>query len=428
MNAETRMPSVADGAAEGGAGHGSRIWPEGGLTRVPYWAYQDQAIYDLEQERIYRGPVWHYLCLEVELPGHGDFKTTHVGDMPVIVARDTDGSINAFENRCAHRGSLLALKNHGTVKDFTCVYHAWSHDLRGNLTGVAFRRGVNGRGGMPDSFTLEGKGPRKLRTAVYCGLVFGTLSEDTPPLEQWLGPQIRERMERVLCKPLAVLGSYTQVLNNNWKLYFENVRDSYHSSLLHLFFATFRISRMSQGGGLIVDESGGQHVSYSISHQGGRDDAYEQSGLRANKEDAFRLADASLLEIRDEFGDSCQVQILSIFPGFVLQEIHNSLVVRQVIPKGVGRTHLVWTHLGFKDDDAKLRALRLKHANLVGPAGYVSMEDGAVGNFVERGIAAAGAESSIVEMGGSGTETQDTRATEASIRGFWKAWRARMGI
>ena len=50
---------------------------------------------------------------------------------------------------------------------------------------------------------------------------------------------------------------------------------------------------------------------------------------------------------------------------------------------------LHWTYLGFADDTPDLRAMRLKQGNLAGPAGFVSMEDGAVGGFVQRGIAAA---------------------------------------
>ena len=64
----------------------------------------------------------------------------------------------------------------------------------------------------------------------------------------------------------------------------------------------------------------------------------------------------------------------------------------------------------------------------MGPAGFVSMEDGAVGGFVQRGTAAAANQQSIVEMGGALAESQDTRATEASVRGFWKAWRACMSV
>ena len=101
--------------------------------------------------------------------------------------------------------------------------------------------------------------------------------------------------------------------------------------------------------------------------------------------------------------------------------------VRQVLPKGVGAMDLNWTYIGFADDTAEMRQRRLRQANLVGPAGYVSMEDGCVGGFVQRGAAAASDEVSVVNMGGEGTDSMDTRATEASVRGFWKAYRRYMG-
>ena len=148
--------------------------------------------------------------------------------------------------------------------------------------------------------------------------------------------------------------------------------------------------------------------------------------IRSEKEQ-YRLADPSLLDAVDEFGDGIQLQILTVFPGFVLQQISNCLAVRQVLPRGPSALELHWTYLGFADDTDEMRRRRLKQSNLVGPAGYVSMEDGCVGGFVQRGVAAAGAALSVVNMGGEGAESQDTRATEASVRGFWKAYRRYMG-
>ena len=118
-----------------------QAWPREGLTRVPYRVFQTEAAYTSEQKLIFQGPSWHYLALEVEVPEPGDFRTTKVGDTPVIVTRDADGEIYAFENRCAHRGALICLDNHGKgKKDFSCVYHAWTYDRQGNLKGVAFQR------------------------------------------------------------------------------------------------------------------------------------------------------------------------------------------------------------------------------------------------------------------------------------------------
>jgi terephthalate 1,2-dioxygenase oxygenase component alpha subunit len=156
------------------------------------------------------------------------------------------------------------------------VYHAWSYNRQGDLTGVAFEKGVKGQGGMPDTFCKQDHGPRKLRIAVYCGLVFGSFSEDVPSIEEYLGDEICQRIERVLHKPVQVIGRFTQALPNNWKLYVENVKDSYHASLLHLFFTTFELNRLSQKGGVIVDESGGHHVSYSMIDKAAADASYKE--------------------------------------------------------------------------------------------------------------------------------------------------------
>ena len=400
------------------------LWPAG-LTRVPYRVYQDQDIAYAEQARVFEGPAWNYLCLEIDIPNPGDYRTTFMGSMPVVVARTEDGEVAAFENRCAHRGALICLDDGGSVKDFHCVYHAWRYDLRGNLKSVAFRHGVNGKGGMGDSFRMEDHGPRQLRVAVLCGLVFGTLSQNAPDIETYIGPEITARLRRVMHKKVEIIGRFTQQLPNNWKLYMENVRDTYHASLLHLFFTTFRITRLSSGGGVLVSDSGVAHASATMGAPPAADKSYE--GMRSEN-DGFRLEDPSLLQSQDEYHDGIQLQILSVFPGFVLQQIHNAIAVRQVLPGGVGSMDLNWTYLGYADDTPALRAMRLKQANLVGPAGFVSMEDGAVGGFVQRGIASADQELSVVEMGGATAETADTRATEASVRGFWKAYRAFMGL
>jgi anthranilate 1,2-dioxygenase large subunit/terephthalate 1,2-dioxygenase oxygenase component alpha subunit len=402
-------------------------WRGPGLTRIPFGVYSGQSLEQQEQERIFRGPTWNYLCLEAELPEGGSFRTTFVGETPVVVVKDDDGEIYAFENRCAHRGALLALEKSGKVENFQCVYHAWSYNRQGDLTGVAFEKGVKGKGGMPESFCKEEHGPRKLLVARYCGLVFGSFSDEAPPIEEYLGEEICSRIGRVLHKPVQVIGRFTQALPNNWKLYVENVKDSYHASLLHLFFTTFELNRLSQKGGVIVDESGGHHVSYSMIDKAAADASYQEQGLRSDS-DKYRLKDTTVLEGFPEWNDGITLQILSVFPGFVLQQIQNCLAVRQVLPKGEGRSELNWTYIGYVDDTPEQRTVRLKQLNLVGPAGFISMEDGAVGGFVQRGIAGAHDLEAVVEMGGETTASSEGRATETSVRGFWKAWRHHMGV
>ena len=402
-----------------------QTWPTG-LTRVPFWVYQDPAILRAEQEALFEGPVWNFLCIEAEIPEPGDWRSTVVGAMPVVVVRDTDGGIRAFENRCAHRGALICFEDGGRgAKDFTCAYHAWRYDLAGNLCSVAFQRGVNGKGGMGPEFRIAEHGPRKLRTTTFHGLVFGTLHPDTPDFEAFIGPLVAARLRTALSRKLEIIGRYTEVLPNNWKLYAENVRDTYHASLLHLFFATFKINRLSQGGGVEINDEGSCHVSTTLAPDVATDTAY--AGMRSVDED-YRLADGSLLDVVDEHGDRVRQQIMSVFPNFVMQRTQNVMALRHFVPRGIDQCDLHWIYVGYADDTPEMRTRRLRQLNLAGPAGFVSMEDGCIGGFVERGAATASRRESVVEMGGSGTESQDTRATEAAIRGFWRMWRRLLGV
>jgi phenylpropionate dioxygenase-like ring-hydroxylating dioxygenase large terminal subunit len=398
-------------------------WPKG-LTRVPFQVYQDPSLLEQEQQLLFEGPVWNFLCIETDIPNPGDWRTTFVGRMPVVVVRTDAGTIAGFENRCLHRGSLICLDNAGNAKDFTCVYHAWRYDLSGNLKSIAFRKGVNGKGGMPDSFNPDDHATRKLRIETISGLVFGTFSDATPDIESFIGPEVSAALRKTASRKLQVIGRFTEVLPNNWKLYAENVRDTYHASLLHVFFATFRINRLSQGGGVSVSETGACHVSTTLAPTQETDSAYD--GMRS-VDDGLLLSDPTMLDAEDEHGDRVRQQILSVFPSFAMQRTYNVMAIRQFVPRGVDKTDLNWIYLGYADDTPELRRRRLKQLNLAGPAGFVSMEDGCIGNFVERGSVAAPKGVSLLEMGGGGTESQDTRATETAIRGFWRVWRGIMG-
>jgi phenylpropionate dioxygenase-like ring-hydroxylating dioxygenase large terminal subunit len=131
---------------------GDLVWPRDGVTRVPFRVFSDPAIYAEEQKRLFRGPIWNFLCLEIEIPNAGDWRLATVGEVPVVVTRDEHGDIHAMVNRCAHKGALVCLQERGNAKALTCVYHSWSYDLAGRLQSVAFRHGVRGKGGMPDDF------------------------------------------------------------------------------------------------------------------------------------------------------------------------------------------------------------------------------------------------------------------------------------
>ncbi|MBV8889147.1 MAG: Rieske 2Fe-2S domain-containing protein [Alphaproteobacteria bacterium] len=400
-------------------------WPSNALSEVPFRVYTDPEQYALEQERLFKGPTWNYLCLTAEIPNPGDWVATTVGEVAVVVARDPQGEIHAFVNRCAHRGNLLCIKNKGHGREITCIYHGWSYDLAGRLTGVAFEKGVKRQGGMAPEFRKDEHNLRRLRVEELCGLVFGTFSDAVPDLQTYLGPIVTGGLRRVLAGRSAhVIGRSTQMLPNNWKLYFENVKDTYHASILHSFLTTFHINRLSMPGGINIDQNGGNHFSYAKLDYAAEDADYKAAKLRSDTD--LKLEDNSVVESVDEFGDQISVQILTIFPGMVLQQVRNTIAVRVIRPRGVERTELEWVHLGFDDDDAAMQERRLRQGNLIGAAGYIAMEDGCVGGFVQRALKHNDEDSGIVMMGGHDAESQTFRASEAAIRGFWKQYRMLM--
>ena len=114
------------------------------------------------------------------------------------------------------------------------------------------------------------------------------------------------------------------------------------------------------------------------------------------------LADPTLLDVHLELEPVFTNHIQSLFPSMVLQQIHNTLAVRQIVPKGVDAFELVFHFFGYVDDTPDVRAMRIKQANLVGPAGYISMEDGEATQLVQQGIVGASGEHAYDALGGRG--------------------------
>ncbi len=228
---------------------------------------------------------------------------------------------------------------------------------------VPFRTGIRRQGGYPADFDLSRHSLRKLRLDTYNGLIFASFSPEVEPLADYLGPAMRPWLDRVFNRPVRVLGYARQFVHANWKLYSENVKDPYHTSLLHLFHTTFGIYRSSQGGGVIMDEAG------------------RHSMLRAYKK----------TEQEEVF-------------------------------------ELLFTFFGYDADDEEIRAIRIKQANLVGPAGYVSMEDGYATELVQQAIARERDACSLLAFGGTGRENQENLLTESAIRGYWSYYHDGMGF
>ncbi len=437
-------------------------WTQPGSSRVPFWAYTDAQLHQRELDSIFYGPHWSYVGLEVEVPNVGDYKLSHVGQRQVILVRDrvapkdrgTDPGLRVVENRCAHRGVRFCQQPHGNARSFVCPYHQWTYKLNGDLAGLPFKDGVKDgddvNGGMPEGFDIKNHGLHKLRVAVLHGLVFATYSEETEPLEDYLGPNVMPWINRIFKgRQLTLLGYNRQRIPGNWKLMMENIKDPYHPGLLHTWFVTFGLWRADQKSRMVMDAHGRHAVMISRRNSqapavadGGKTDVTEGvTSFKAN----MALNDARLLDVAPEpwwsIPDPANegktitptVTMLTLFPSLIIQQQVNSLSTRHIVPRGEGEFDFVWTHFGFADDAPEMTQRRLRQANLFGPAGFVSADDGEVIEFSQDGFRQAGEGqsdkfSTLCELGGTGTEMTEHMVTETLIRSMYAYWKKVMAV
>ncbi|WP_169801867.1 aromatic ring-hydroxylating oxygenase subunit alpha [Herbaspirillum chlorophenolicum] len=149
--------------------------------RVHRNVYIEPAIFSLEMDRVFAGS-WVYLLHESEIPTTNDFRQVWLGTRELVAARGEDGGIHVFFNRCSHRGATVCREHQGNASHFTCPYHGWRFDNRGQLFAIPAR---NAYGPVFKSRDMHLARPAQV--ASYNGFVFATLNPDASPLADHLG-------------------------------------------------------------------------------------------------------------------------------------------------------------------------------------------------------------------------------------------------
>jgi glycine betaine catabolism A len=189
------------------------------LSRDFYCSQED---YQVDLEMIwYRD--WLFVGHDCEIANTGDYLTVQVGDYPVVIVRDRDGSIKAFHNSCRHRGSRICSTVHGNAPRLTCPYHQWTYQLDGRL--MAARD-------MGSDFDKSKYGLKPVHCASVGGYIWICLGKAAPDFDR-----IRQHIEPYFAPhklhQTKVAFESTTVENANWKLVWENNRECYHCAANH---------------------------------------------------------------------------------------------------------------------------------------------------------------------------------------------------
>ncbi|NHB61527.1 aromatic ring-hydroxylating dioxygenase subunit alpha [Photorhabdus sp. RW14-46] len=397
-------------------------WAKEGTRRVPSKIYICNQIYEQEIKNIFLGNTWNYVGLSSEVENFGDYIQTFVGNIPVILIRDRKGILRVFVNRCPHRGAKICHNPQGNTKLLVCPYHEWAFSLEGNLAGMPFRKGINGKGGMSEFFHPEEHGLQALNVTERHGVVFTSFSYDIEPFETYLDPVMLSYFDRVCDgRKLKVIGKMQHRVNCNWKLQIENVKDPFHAALLHSFFKNFGIWRSDQKTSVKVCSSGKSSVLVSTA-------SFTKAEIKKNAETKTELSllDPRIIDHQREY-DHGTGAIMTVFPNLILLQQLNCLAMRHVIPDGTDSCIKIWTFFGYENESEALTKRRLFQANLLGPSGLVTIDDNEILAVTQEG-AKSMPDSEIILEASVGESSEDHMMTEAAIRGFYKYYRGVMNL
>jgi salicylate 5-hydroxylase large subunit len=311
---------------------------------------------------------------------------------------------------------MVVVEGSGNCSKFTCPYHHWSYGTDGRLLGApAMERAI---GFDKTEFSLA-----SLRTEEWNGFVFASFDRDVEPFEQFVGPVILRYFDRLFDgRALRLLGYNRQRIPGNWKLMQENIKDPYHPGLLHTWFVTFGLWRADNKSQLRMDRHG-RHAAMISTRGAAKASGDVTAGVSSFKA-ALSLNDDRFLDVVPEpwWGGPSAV-MMTLFPSVIFQQQVNSVSTRHIQPRGPHEFDFVWTHFGFEDDSQEMTRRRLRQANLFGPAGFVSADDGEVIEFSQQNFKVDDAQHTLVELGGREVGDTEHQVTETLIRGMYAYWR-----
>lgn len=374
---------------------------DGNVYEVSHKVYLDRSIYDRELETIF-GRQWVFVGLELEIPEPGNFKTTFIGEIPVIVVRDNDGRIRVYENVCLHRGAKLLRKPCGSVRAMTCMYHRWSFGLDGSLLSVGLPKG------FPADFRKEDyKLSEVPRVETFSGMIFASYDSAIAPLDQYLGGMGDHARAILNDGKVEFLGFQRYHVKANWKLFVENTIDAYHPGLLH-------VAIMRDRTGVRWTDAAGANHKFANGHGLLQ---WPVSVVEPSEWQAQTDLPTSLGMTRKDGLNN----VSNVFPNVMILQIEDILTIRQLIPRGPDQVDVIAYNLCLEGDSEEVKQHRAwVVTGQFGIAGVASLDDKIAMESVQD-AAKAKYDRTILLRGDLSAEVGDPTA-EISLRGFYEQW------
>ena len=369
--------------------------------------YTDRQVFAEELEKIFYG-TWVYVGHESEIPDIGNFKTTYIGEVPVIMSRADDGRVHVFVNRCMHRGATVCAREKGSAREFICPYHAWVYRLDGKLDGVGLPRGY---ADAEIDYTAQSLTP-VARLGAYRGFVFASLTERVRPLEEHL-----DRAKQYIdyyCDlapsgeiTVGTTGIYKQTYDGNWKIQLEGSVEGYHvwhthKTAVDVMQRQVPIMREYQNLPMRAYDLGFGHniiENYTLT------DAQVHERWPAQFVEMLVAAHGerrAMNALRHRFN-------LVLFPSMALLEYH----VRVIRPIQVDRTEVRTYHTALVGAPREMHQRRVReHEFFYGPAGFGGPDDMAIFDRIQEGYKAWNAEWVMFNRGYT-TEEIDARGVRS---------------
>lgn len=208
-------------------------YPELGTGPISFRDSISPEFYELEREAVFKR-AWLNVARVEELPRVGSYltKEIEVAKTSVIVVRRKDQQIRAFYNVCRHRGNKLVWNDYpheevkGTCRQFTCKYHGWRYDLKGDLTFVQ-------QEGEFFGLDTSQYGLKPVHCDVWNGFIF--INFDHEPrwtLREFLGPMITA-LDDYPFEMMTERYEFEARNNSNWKIFADAFQEYYHVPSLH---------------------------------------------------------------------------------------------------------------------------------------------------------------------------------------------------